>query len=110
MRWFKPKHTVCKECGIHYEPVTGFESRWGHLCALHRKPVMERDLRKEAVIGWASTNWERLEDMYKKENEANKAAYVAAQQAGLEQMAKQQQAAMNRVQLGALNGLGRWDM
>ena len=109
MKWFKPKYAVCRECGVHYEPVTGYEARWGHLCFLHRKPVMERDLRKEAVVSWASSNWERLEDMYKKENEAARAAFSSVQQAGLEQMAKRQQSA-TQAGYGVLGELGRWNM
>jgi hypothetical protein len=104
MRWFKPNFAVCEKCGAHYEPVTGYEARWGHLCAIHRKPEMERDIRKDDVIAWASANWERLEDMYKKEFEEKKADYLAAQQARLESMMKyKQQAAMN-AQSGSLNG------
>ena len=97
MKWFKPKYSVCKECGVHFDPVTGYEleAAWGHLCSVHRKPVMERDLRKRAIIEWASSNWERLEEMYKKEmkeTEGSMASYTASQQTGLEAMAKQQQA------------------
>ena len=92
MKWFKQKYSVCKECFVHFEPVTGYEAAWGHLCSVHRKPVMERDLRKRAIIEWASSNWERLEEMYKKETHVTNASYTASQQAGLEAMAKQQQA------------------
>ena len=72
MRWFKPKVAICSECGVHYKPVTGREVRWGHLCPTHRKPVMERDIRKDAVVFWASCVWEKLEPMYlKKMNKKN---------------------------------------
>lgn len=60
MNWWKPKHSICSVCGVHFEPVTGYEARWGHLCATHRQPVMERDLKKDRVIAWATSNWERL--------------------------------------------------
>ena len=88
MKWFKPKFSVCSECGVHYDPVIGIESPWGHLCKIHRKPVMENDLRKGAVVSWASANWEKLEPAYLKEQEANQASYnQAPQQYGLSSLA-----------------------
>ena len=64
---FLPNHSVCSECGVHFEPVTGSEARWGNLCSTHRKPVKERDLKKDEVINWAANNWERLGVMMDKE-------------------------------------------
>ena len=61
------KMSVCFECQVFFKPVTGYEARWGHLCATHRKPVMERDLRRDAVVDWAKTNWEKLEPAYLEE-------------------------------------------
>ena len=64
-----PTYTVCKECGVHFEPVTGFESRWGDYCHEHRAKVMTRDLKKERVLGWAAQNIDFLEKiMIKKED------------------------------------------
>ena len=90
MKWFKPKFSVCSECGNHFSPVTGYESRWGNLCKMHRKPVMEKYLRKEAVMLWASANWEKLEPLCMKEQEANQASYNEAMQKGLSALAAQQ--------------------
>ena len=110
MKWFKPKFSVCQECGVHFEPVVGYEAKWGHLCSPHRKPVMDRDARKERVMAWASANWERLEDMCNQENETNQAAYAAAQQSALSQMGKQRQAdAYNFGLQGLGRPLGLWD-
>ena len=108
MRWFTKKFSVCTECGTHYDPVVGYEARWGSLCAAHRKPVMERDLRKNAVIAWATLNWEKLEEQYKKENETTGTAYSAAQQYTECTMAASQQSTMNSGLDGisALFGLG----
>ena len=63
MKWFEPKYCVCKKCGAHYDPVVGYEARWGDLCHTHREPVMKIDRRRDAVINWASANWEKLEAM-----------------------------------------------
>lgn len=58
--WWEQKFSVCSECGVHFEPVTGYEARWGNLCSTHRKPVKERDLKMDRVISWASRNVERV--------------------------------------------------
>jgi len=99
MRWFKPEFAVCKDCGLHYEPVAGYEARWGDLCPVHRKSVMERDLRKDAVISWASLNWEKLEKMYLEERKKEADVYQKYLQANL--------ASMANAQYGVLGGLGR---
>lgn len=85
MNWFKKtqKHGVCKECGAHFEPVTGYEARWGDLCGIHRKPVMERDLKKDRVVAWAARNWERLTEQMEKENAEERAAYADHQRRGM---------------------------
>jgi hypothetical protein len=62
--WFKPRYSVCKECQVHFEPATGEDEPWGFLCPMHRKPVMELDKRKEAVIAWCRVNWVMLESQY----------------------------------------------
>lgn len=60
MKFFQKKHSVCAECGVHFEPVTGYEARWGQFCAAHRKEPRERDEKKDAVLQWAAQNWIRL--------------------------------------------------
>lgn len=75
MNWFKPKYTVCAECGVHFESVTGFDGRRGNLCAFHYKPVMERAMRKDAVLAWAANNIERLGKMMDKELAVEEAEY-----------------------------------
>jgi hypothetical protein len=67
MKLFKQKYMVCKECGVHYDLVSEYEIKWKDLCPTHRKPVMEKDLRKDDVMYWASYNWERLEKLYLEE-------------------------------------------
>ena len=96
LKWFECRHSVCKECGVHFEPVYGFESRWGDLCKQHRTPVMERDSKRDRVIAWASANWEKLIDQVEQENTAKNTAYNA--------MAQQTQMS----NLGVLGGLGNF--
>ena len=62
--WFKKYYSVCDQCQVHFEPATGMESHWGNLCPLHRKPVMDKDLRMKRVLDWAKHNWEKLEVQY----------------------------------------------
>jgi hypothetical protein len=74
---FWQRHSVCTECGVHFEPVTGYEARWGQLCTVHRKPVRERDEKKDAVIAWATSNWSRLVEQMDKERVEVAPAYNA---------------------------------
>lgn len=78
MTFFKPKHSVCAECGVHFEPVGANEARWGNLCATHRKPVMERDRKKRDVMFWAEAHWERLAVMMEREEIEQRAKYQSA--------------------------------
>lgn len=87
MKLWKQKHSVCSECGVHFEPVTGYEARWGNLCAAHRKAVKERDEKKDAVVAWASANWERLAKTMEEETASQRAAYNNMMQANIAQMA-----------------------
>lgn len=102
MKFWKPKYSVCEECKVHFEPATEAESEWGHLCPLHRKPVMERDRKRYAVMRWARLNWERLAKMMEEEIAAERAAWIARNQSAYEQMAKAQMQGGS-----ALGGLGR---
>lgn len=79
MNLFSPKcnHTTCKTCGNVFDPI-GIEKRWADLCYQCRKPVMERDRRKDVVISWAITNWEKLEPQALEENKAQTEAYSSA--------------------------------
>ena len=106
MNFWKPKRSICTECGVHFEPVAGYESRWGNLCQMHRKPVMERDQRKDAVASWAASNWERLAATMDEENKNQRAAYNEAM---CKAMAQSQRDAANNhcgAQLGGLAGFG----
>ena len=103
--FLKQKYSVCAECGVHFEPVTGHESKWGHLCATHRKPVKERDEKKDLVLSWASLNWEKLYDTAKKEMDELQAAYSKAACSSLADMAASQRAAMSNVTKFGLQGL-----
>ena len=69
MIWFKNKYSVCKECGVHFEPVTGYESTWGDLCSVHRKAVRDRDEKKDSALEWARINWEKVYEMSIKEKD-----------------------------------------
>ena len=102
MKWWKPKHSVCEECGVYFEPLTGYEARWGHLCALHRKPVKERDEKKDAVIAWAAANLELIAKIMEEETADQRAAYNKIISA---QAAPYPGAALNQCN-NALGGLG----
>lgn len=59
MKWFKPKYTVCTQCSMLFDPTDG---PFPDLCPTHRKPVMEKAERRQRVISWATSNWEKLEE------------------------------------------------
>ena len=96
--WFKKYYSVCDQCQVHFEPATGMESHWGNLCPLHRKPVMDKDLRMKRVLDWAKHNWEKLEVQYLDEVKN----YQAVIQSTMNDWAKAQN--INREQ--GLQGLG----
>lgn len=106
MKWFKPKYSVCSECQVHFEPATGNETRWGRWCPTHRKPIIEKDLRRDAVLAWAGANWEKLEPMYKQEREQ-----MGENQKGiLQELGKQYMDSLSPVSLFGglgLDGLGK---
>lgn len=103
MKWLKPKYSVCKECSVHFEPATGYEARWGDLCSTHRKPVQKRDEKRDEVIRWATTNWERLSQMMDKEVAEEKTACRNMLRTNLEGLAQHQN---YQGQQGVLGGLG----
>lgn len=109
MKWFKPQYSVCKECAVHFEPRN---DRWADLCLEHRKPVMERDIKRDAVTQWARENWEKLYEQYEqyeKDDSAKRAAFNAINQAGMNSMAiHAQQAAMAQSNIYGLGGLGQF--
>ena len=93
MKWFAKNYSVCKECGVHFEPAMGSEVRWGDLCKTHRKDVKANDLKRDAVVAWAGQNWERLYAQYEKEESETRAAYnkmMQSQLGSLSLMAQQQ--------------------
>lgn len=68
MKWFKQNYTTCKECGVHFEPLTNaYDSRWKHLCSVHREPVKQKLLMKDAALCWAEYNWERIYQLMKED-------------------------------------------
>jgi hypothetical protein len=70
MNIFKPRHMVCKECGVHYDRPHDGQKRWADLCPTHREPVMQLDLRKERVVRWLEIHWERMEKQMREEQVA----------------------------------------
>lgn len=74
--FFKKRYSVCRECGVHFEPASKGErdAGFGDLCLTHRRPWIERAQRREEVLVWAGANWEKLE----KQMEEQQAAEVAA--------------------------------
>lgn len=61
MIFFGKKPMSCITCGVHYDPVSGYEAKWGMFCKTHRETVMKKDIRKEIVMAWAELNWEKIE-------------------------------------------------
>ena len=100
MKLFKARYTVCKECGVHFEPVTGVEARWGDLCKNHRKAVMEKDLRRDAILEYAARNLEKIGEMM----DAERAAYSESISKNIKEMmnARAQAAAAFNLQTGPL--------
>lgn len=104
LKWFVFTHSVCKKCGVHFEPRN---DQWADLCLMHRQPVMERDRKRDAVIQWARENWEKLYEQYEKEDFARRAAYNAMNQVGMNSMTAQaQQAAMAQSNIYDFGRLG----
>jgi len=111
--FFCKRYSVCTECGVHFETVTGYEARWGHLCAVHRKPVMQKDEKRDKVIAWATSHWERLVEQVEKEEAAIRAAYnstsLSAQQnaynVGFGQGSSQEQSGFQKEAIRKLFGL-----
>ena len=72
---WKKKYSVCRECGVHFEPVTGTDARWGYLCATHRAPLKKYDLEHDAVMAWAKDNMSKVKKLMDEEIEARQAAW-----------------------------------
>lgn len=88
--FWKAKHSVCIECGVHFQPVDerSLDGAWGDRCKEHRKPFVEKALRKTAVMDWVEANWEKyeknvLEDIKERSNVRMRLAFesLAKQQA-----------------------------
>jgi len=92
--------------------VIGYEARWGNLCATHRKAVKERDEKKDAVVSWASANWERLVKQMEDETAEQRAAHNKMMQDNIAQMANylndlwQEQSQHDALMRGGFGGLG----
>lgn len=65
MKWlmdlFKPKYTVCRECGVHFTSVYGDGEPYPYLCQAHRKEVKGAYYRKVNAMNWADENWVLVE-------------------------------------------------
>ena len=72
MKFFQKKHSVCAECGVHFEPVTGYEARWGQFCGIHRTERRQSDEKKDLVLAWAAKNIVRLHDQMVAERQAER--------------------------------------
>lgn len=105
---FAKKFSICSECGVHFEPVVGYEERWGHLCQAHRKEVRKRDEKRDCVMAWASANWENLAKQMDAERAKEAAEYNKSMQATYEQMAlapKKKEQTNTNTNCGAFSGL-----
>jgi hypothetical protein len=66
---WKKNYSVCRECGVHFEPVTGADARWGYLCATHRAPVRKIDLEHDAVMAWVKDNMPKVKKLMEEEED-----------------------------------------
>ena len=73
---WKKKYSVCQICGVHFEPATGADARWGYLCATHRAPLKKYDLEHDAVMAWAKDNMPKVKKLMDEEIEARQAAWM----------------------------------
>ena len=64
---WKKNYSVCRKCGVHFEPATGADARWGYLCATHRAPLKKYDLEHDAVMAWAKDNLPKVKKMMDEE-------------------------------------------
>jgi hypothetical protein len=71
----KCKYLTCRECGVRFEPDQATEKRWADLCGPHRIKQTLIDRRRDAVISWATSNWEALEPVSKLTTSINQAVY-----------------------------------
>jgi len=60
---WKKNYSVCRECGVHFEPVTGADARWGYLCATHRAPAIKDDFERDAVMAWTKDNLPKVKKL-----------------------------------------------
>ena len=78
---WKKNYSVCRECGVHFEPATVADTRWGYLCATHRAPVRKQALMNDAVMAWAKDNMPKvkklMDDEISEREERNKIKYEA---------------------------------
>ena len=95
MRLFPKRYSVCEQCRVHFEPYDGPGSR---LCENHRAEWLAMEVRRCAVISWATTNWEKLEPQANADIAAASAHYSECLQAHYANVAQAQQ--------GSLAGLG----
>lgn len=81
MSWFKKKHEHCAVCRVLYLPDK-WEATFPNRCHEHRKEALDMLQRREAVVQWATINWQKLEPMKKKEDAKN----FARQKKNMERM------------------------
>lgn len=55
MRFFQPKLNICSECQVAFQPATGYEGIWNHLCSVHRKPFVDKQRHIDRVVAWAKS-------------------------------------------------------
>jgi len=60
MKWFKCKHSVCSECGVHFEPVTGYDEELSNLCFDHRRLAARRNMEISRAVNWTKANLEKV--------------------------------------------------
>ena len=95
MRLFPKRFSVCEQCRVHFDPYDGPGSR---LCENHRAEWLAMEVRRCAVIAWATANWEKLEQQVNEERAA-----FAGQRA---QSMQEHYANLGRAQNSPLSGLG----
>ena len=95
MRLFPKRFSVCEQCRVHFDPYDGPGSR---LCENHRAEWLAMEVRRCAVIAWATANWEKLEQQVNEERAAFAQTYAGHMQAHY--------ANLQQAQQGSLAGYG----
>jgi DNA-directed RNA polymerase subunit M/transcription elongation factor TFIIS len=79
------RSSFCRDCGVAFYPRS---DDFNYLCLPHATPHLEKVRRRKAVMYWADTNWERLEEQKNKEEEETRTKFNAVTLEALQRQAE----------------------